>query len=99
MVRFGARIEMARSVEDVLARRCRLLFLDAAQASALAYEVGALLRATLAPALVHTAKVAPDIAYSIDDIDRAMMWGFGWELGPMPLEAAGFSAEGEADAL
>ncbi len=45
-------------------------------------KVGAFLRATLAPALVHTAKVAPDIAYSIDDIDRAMMWGFGWELGP-----------------
>ena len=22
------------------------------------------------------------IAYSIDDVDRAMRWGFGWELGP-----------------
>ena len=44
--------------------------------------MGAFLRATLAPALAHTAKVAPDIAYSIDDIDRAMMWGFGWEIGP-----------------
>jgi len=33
MVRFAARYEMARDVEDVLARRCRLLFLDAAEAA------------------------------------------------------------------
>ena len=24
----------------------------------------------------------PTIAHSIDDVDRAMRWGFGWELGP-----------------
>jgi hypothetical protein len=34
MVRFAARHEMAREVEDVLARRSRLLFLDAAEAGA-----------------------------------------------------------------
>lgn len=44
MVRFAARHEYARTVEDVLARRSRLLFLDAALASSLAEEVGALLR-------------------------------------------------------
>ena len=33
MVRFAVRYELARSVGDVLARRCRLLFLDAAEAS------------------------------------------------------------------
>ena len=33
MVRFAVRYEMARTVEDVLARRCRLLFLDAAEAA------------------------------------------------------------------
>jgi glycerol-3-phosphate dehydrogenase len=33
MVRFAARYEMARTVEDVLARRCRLLFLDAREAA------------------------------------------------------------------
>jgi 3-hydroxyacyl-CoA dehydrogenase len=48
-------------------------------------KVGALLRATLGPALVYTADVAPEIAYSIDDVDRAMQWGFGWELGPFEL--------------
>ena len=34
MVRFAVRHEMAHSVEDVLARRCRLLFLNAAEAAA-----------------------------------------------------------------
>jgi glycerol-3-phosphate dehydrogenase len=43
MVRFAARYEMARSVEDVLARRSRLLFLDAAEASAQAAPVAEIL--------------------------------------------------------
>ena len=45
-------------------------------------RVGRLLRSTLAPALVYAANVTPDIAYSPDDVDRVMRWGFGWELGP-----------------
>ena len=45
MVRFAARHEYARTVEDVLARRIRLLFTDAALAASLATEVGELLRA------------------------------------------------------
>jgi glycerol-3-phosphate dehydrogenase len=44
MVRFAARHEYARTVEDVLARRSRLLFLDAALAKALATEVAAILQ-------------------------------------------------------
>jgi glycerol-3-phosphate dehydrogenase len=44
MVRFAARHEWARTVEDVLARRSRLLFLDAAVAAAAAPEVARLLR-------------------------------------------------------
>ena len=43
MVRFAARYEYARTVEDVLARRSRLLFLDAALAKSLAVEVANLL--------------------------------------------------------
>lgn len=48
-------------------------------------RVGALLRETLAPTLVYAARVADVIAHSIDDVDRAMRWGFGWELGPFEL--------------
>ena len=43
MLRFAVRVEMARSVEDVLARRCRLLFLDARTAASLADAVAAIL--------------------------------------------------------
>ncbi len=43
MVRFAVRYEMARSVEDVLARRSRLLFLDAAEAARQADAVAALI--------------------------------------------------------
>ena len=44
MVRFAARHEYARTVEDVLARRSRLLFTDAALAGSLAAEVAGLLQ-------------------------------------------------------
>jgi glycerol-3-phosphate dehydrogenase len=43
MVRFAARYEYAVTVEDMLARRSRLLFLDARLASSLAERVGAIL--------------------------------------------------------
>lgn len=48
-------------------------------------KAGVLLRHTLTPMLVYTARVAAGIAHSIDDVDRAMQWGFGWELGPFEL--------------
>jgi len=44
MVRFAARSEYARTVEDMLARRWRLLFLDARRAGSMAKDVGAILR-------------------------------------------------------
>jgi glycerol-3-phosphate dehydrogenase len=44
MVRFAGRSEYARTAEDVLARRWRLLFLDARLAGTLAPAVGAILR-------------------------------------------------------
>ncbi len=44
MVRFAARYEYARTVEDVLARRSRLLFLDARLAGSLAQLTGGILQ-------------------------------------------------------
>jgi 3-hydroxyacyl-CoA dehydrogenase len=69
-----AALEMAKSVEDVGARM-RTLFLGKDR-------VGEFLRATLGPTLLYAAQAAPEIAHTIDDVDRAMCWGFGWELGP-----------------
>jgi glycerol-3-phosphate dehydrogenase len=50
MVRFAVRHELARTVEDVLARRSRLLFLDAQAAHEAAAEVGALIAEELGAA-------------------------------------------------
>jgi len=70
-------IEAGRSIED-LGERVRALFNAKDKA-------GEFLRATLAPALIYTARVTPEIAHSIDDVDRVMRWGFGWDLGPFEL--------------
>ena len=68
----------AAAAADDPAERIRTLFEGRGR-------VGEFLRATLAPTLVYAAEVAPAIAHSIDDVDRAMRWGFGWELGPFEL--------------
>lgn len=47
MVRFALRCEMARGIEDVLARRSRLLFLDAARAAEVAAPVAELIEQEL----------------------------------------------------
>ena len=48
-------------------------------------KVGAFLRSTLMPTLEYAARIAPEVAYSPDDVDRAMRWGFGWDVGPLAL--------------
>jgi glycerol-3-phosphate dehydrogenase len=58
MVRFAARYEMAQSVEDVLARRCRLLFLDAAEAARQAEAVASILAEELGAGFDATASAA-----------------------------------------
>ena len=70
-------IEAGKSIADDAAR-IRALFGGSD-------KVGRFLRETLAPTLVYTARVAPDIAHSVDDVDRVMRWGFGWDLGPFEL--------------
>jgi 3-hydroxyacyl-CoA dehydrogenase len=82
-----ASIEAGKTIDDV-GERVRMLFNARDKA-------GEFLRATLAPTLVYTARVTPDIAHSIDDVDRAMRWGFGWDLGPFEL----FDAIGVKDVL
>ena len=73
-------LEAAKSIEQV-PERIRTLFNGKDR-------VARFLRDTLAPTLVYAARVAPDIAYSVDDVDRVMQWGFGWELGPFEIADA-----------
>ena len=82
-------IVAAAAIDDTGAR-IRTLFLGGDR-------VGQFLRETLAPTLIYAARVAGDIAHSIDDIDRVMRWGFGWELGPFEtLDAIGLREVVEA---
>jgi len=67
-------LDAARSIESTPARIATLVNGKD--------KVGAFLRDTLVPTLEYAARIAPDIAYSTDDIDNAMRWGFGWDLGP-----------------
>ena len=77
--RFAA-IDRARALDDVGAR-VRALFLGDD-------PVGDFLRRTLGVTILYAASVAPAIAHSLDDVDRAMRWGYGWELGPFELADA-----------
>ncbi len=70
-------IDAGKAIDDV-GERVRTLFMGRDR-------VGQFLRETLAPTLVYAAQVTPTIAHSIDDVDRVMRWGFGWELGPFEL--------------
>jgi 3-hydroxyacyl-CoA dehydrogenase len=67
-------LEAARSIEDV-GQRIRTLIKGND-------KVGRFLQATLIPTLEYAQRVAPQIAHDRTDIDNAMRWGFGWELGP-----------------
>ena len=51
-------------------------------------RVAEFLQSTLPDSLRYTAEIAPEIAHSIDDVDRAMQWGYGWPLGPFELADA-----------
>jgi 3-hydroxyacyl-CoA dehydrogenase len=70
-------VQLARSETD-LAKRLRAL-LAAPDAA------GEFLRRALAANLGYAARVGPEIADGVADVDAAMRWGFGWELGPFQL--------------
>ena len=67
-----------------LAERLRALYKDKGRA-------GAFFRTSTHDLLGYSARRIPEIADSPADIDRAMRWGFGWEMGPFEIwDALGF---------
>ena len=48
-------------------------------------RAGTFLWKITAPVLLYSAKLLGEIADDIAAIDRAMKWGFGWELGPFEM--------------
>ena len=48
-------------------------------------RVGAFLWKTISKTLTYTAERIPEIADTVVEVDRAMRWGFNWELGPFEV--------------
>lgn len=57
--------------------------------------VGDYLREYLVPAMRYADAVKDEISHSVQDFDRVMKWGFGWDMGPFELiDAVGADAFG-----
>lgn len=69
----------ARKIED-LRQRLRFLMDNADMDRA-----GEFLRETTLRTLAYTARRIPEISDSLTDVDRAMRWGFGQQLGPFEM--------------
>jgi 3-hydroxyacyl-CoA dehydrogenase len=70
-------IEAIGKIPD-LGDRLRALYRDRSRA-------GAFFRESILKTLSYAACRIPEIADSPTDIDKAMRWGFGWELGPFEI--------------
>jgi 3-hydroxyacyl-CoA dehydrogenase len=66
-------LELAKNLEDVGERIKSLVWSKD--------RVGAFLWKTMSRTLRYAANRIPEIANNVVDVDRAMRWGFGWELG------------------
>ena len=98
-----ASLDAVRTIDDTRER------LRALAGPVLAGQPGDLaqkfLWATLSEMCLYAARRVPEIADSLVDVDRAMRWGFGWELGPFELwdalgvEAVARRLEKEGEAL
>ncbi len=70
-------LDMAKNIEDAPERIKALTWGKD--------RVGAFLWKTLSRTLSYAARRIPEIADNVVEVDRAMRWGFGWELGPFEV--------------
>lgn len=70
-------LDIAKNVEDSRLRVRTLLESDD--------RAGRFLWKALSPAFLYAARRIPEIADRVVEIDRAMQWGFGWEMGPFEM--------------
>jgi len=75
-----ASIEAGRAIEDTR-ERLRML-VGPILAGKEADKAQKLSGALISEMCLYAARRVPEISDSIVDVDRAMRWGFGWELGP-----------------
>jgi 3-hydroxyacyl-CoA dehydrogenase len=70
-------LDIAKNIEDTAERIKALIWGKD--------RVGAFLWKTLSRTLIYSARRIPEIADTVIEVDRAMRWGFGWELGPFEV--------------
>ncbi|HXX70686.1 MAG TPA: 3-hydroxyacyl-CoA dehydrogenase NAD-binding domain-containing protein [Candidatus Acidoferrum sp.] len=78
-----ASLEAAGTIESTPERLAALV--KAALDQTAADKASRFLWATLSATCLYAARRVPEIAERIVDVDRAMRWGFGWELGPFEV--------------
>jgi 3-hydroxyacyl-CoA dehydrogenase len=93
--KFGS-IEAAKPIEDTR-ERLRALLTPALEGKG-GDKPTRFLWASFGDTFLYAARRIPEIANTIVDLDRAMRWGFGWELGPFEMWDA-LGAERVAKAL
>src|SRR6266571_1256093 len=88
--KFGS-LEMGKAIEDTRERLRALVgpVLDGQKGD----KAQQFLWGGLSGMCLYAARRVPEMSDSIADVDRAMRWGFGWELGPFELmDAIGVKA-------
>ena len=70
-------LDMAKNIDDLPERIKGLVWSKD--------RTGAFLWKTITKTLAYAAKRIPEIADNVVEVDRAMRWGFGWELGPFEV--------------
>jgi 3-hydroxyacyl-CoA dehydrogenase len=78
-----ASIETGKSVEDTR-ERLRMLVAPALDGSG-GDKASKFLWGSLSEMCLYAARRVPEIADRVVDVDRAMRWGFAWELGPFEI--------------
>ncbi|HVB55374.1 MAG TPA: 3-hydroxyacyl-CoA dehydrogenase NAD-binding domain-containing protein [Candidatus Acidoferrales bacterium] len=85
--RFGS-IEAGKSIEDTR-QRLRALLAPALEGRE-GDKANRFIWSNLSEMCLYAARRVPEIANNIVDVDRAMRWGFAWEMGPFEIwDAAG----------
>jgi 3-hydroxyacyl-CoA dehydrogenase len=84
-------LEMGKAIEDTRERLRALIgpVLDGQKGD----KAQQFLWGGLSETCLYAARRIPEISDHIEDVDRAMRWGFGWELGPFEMmDAIGLKA-------
>jgi len=80
--KFGS-IEHGKTIEDTR-ERLRMLTAPALEGKG-GDKASRFIWNCLSETCLYAARRVPEIANSVVDVDRAMRWGFGWELGPFEV--------------